>query len=53
MMKLAAPFCLLALAGCTVGPDYRPPAPASLQVPEAYAGPTGPPTAPADLSRWW
>ena len=53
MMKLAAPFCLLALAGCTVGPDYRPPAPASLQVPEAYAGPTGAPTAPADLSRWW
>ena len=52
MMKFAAPFCLLALAGCTVGPDYRPPATASLQVPGAYAGPSAQ-AEPADLSRWW
>ncbi len=43
----------LALTACTtVGPDYRPLAPAELAVPEAYAGPAAP-GVPADLSRWW
>ncbi|HEV8290781.1 MAG TPA: efflux transporter outer membrane subunit, partial [Tepidisphaeraceae bacterium] len=50
-------FLLLA-AGCTVGPDYRPPAPA---MPEAYgrSGSAGQPTThasttqPVSLARWW
>jgi multidrug efflux system outer membrane protein len=51
------------LAGCTVGPDYRPPAAASLGVPADYAPPVtaapGERTAgaaasvPADLAAWW
>jgi NodT family efflux transporter outer membrane factor (OMF) lipoprotein len=49
----------LLLAGCTVGPDYRPPAPASLGVPTTYTPPVTPPPrgepapAPADLATWW
>nr|AGU10815.1 Outer membrane efflux protein [uncultured organism] len=40
------------LGGCAVGPDYRPPAPAALGVPDAYsiASPTA---SPPDLSVWW
>jgi NodT family efflux transporter outer membrane factor (OMF) lipoprotein len=41
------------LAACTVGPDYRPPAPAALAVPDSYVGPGAAPAAAADLSRWW
>ena len=33
MRRFAAPLCVLALAACTVGPNYRPPAPAALSVP--------------------
>jgi outer membrane protein, multidrug efflux system len=52
----------LLLAGCTVGPNYRAPAPAALGVPAGYAPPvTASPASvpaeaaprPADLSAWW
>ena len=51
-MKVAAPLCVLALAACTVGPNYRPPGPAALAVPESYYGREAQP-APAELARWW
>ena len=41
----------IALAGCTVGPDYRPKAASELGVPDAYSV-TAAPT-PEDLTRWW
>ena len=41
----------LVLAACTVGPDYRPKAPAELGVPDAWSV-TAAPTR-ADLTRWW
>ncbi|WP_404710191.1 efflux transporter outer membrane subunit [Sphingomonas sp. MMS24-J13] len=40
------------LGGCAVGPDYRPPQTASLNVPAAYSVETVP-AAPVDLSLWW
>ncbi|MFL0415302.1 efflux transporter outer membrane subunit [uncultured Sphingomonas sp.] len=40
-----------ALAGCTVGPDYRPRAAAELGVPDAFSV-TAPPRR-EDLTRWW
>jgi NodT family efflux transporter outer membrane factor (OMF) lipoprotein len=54
----AGGFALL-LAGCTVGPDYHAPAPASLGVPDQYAPPVTARAAPppvgatADLAAWW
>ncbi|WP_306286391.1 TolC family protein, partial [Sphingomonas sp. Ant20] len=39
------------LAGCSVGPDYRPKAAAELGVPDAYS--VTPATSPEDLTRWW
>lgn len=48
----AAALSVFALAGCTLGPNYRPPAPSTLQVPEAWHQP-GAGTQSADLSRWW
>ncbi len=51
-MRVAAPLCALLLGACTVGPDYRAPAPASLSVPDAYYGRDAQP-APAELARWW
>ena len=48
----AAPaLAALALAGCTVGPDYRAKTPAELGVPTAYSVPA--PASPEDLTRWW
>jgi NodT family efflux transporter outer membrane factor (OMF) lipoprotein len=52
MRRFALCLATTSLAACTVGPNYRPPAPASLQVPDAWnqraaAG------EPADLSHWW
>jgi len=41
----------LAAAGCTVGPDYRPPAAAELAVPAGYSVRAAP--TPEDLTRWW
>src|SRR4051812_19828214 len=52
MRRFAAPLCVLALAACTVGPNYRPPPAGSLSVPETYyQRPAG--AQPADLARWW
>ncbi|GKS02538.1 RND transporter [Sphingomonas aquatilis] len=57
MVRLtASPFAApalaaLALAGCTVGPDYRAKTPAELGVPIAYSVPA--PASPEDLTRWW
>ncbi|WP_414884768.1 efflux transporter outer membrane subunit [Sphingomonas sp. Leaf412] len=42
---------MLALAGCTVGPDYKPRTTAELGVPAGYSVPAGP--TPEDLTRWW
>ncbi|MES2755575.1 MAG: efflux transporter outer membrane subunit [Pseudomonadota bacterium] len=43
-------LCAL-LAGCTVGPDYRPRTAAELGVPEGYSVPA--PATRGDLTRWW
>jgi len=51
-MRRFAPACVLILAACTVGPNYRPPAPATLSVPPTYYQRPAQPT-PADLARWW
>ena len=52
MRRSAAPLCVLLLAGCMVGPNYRPPAPAALSVPDTYYRRPAE-AAPADLARWW
>ena len=52
MRRFAAPLCILSLAACTVGPNYRPPPPASLSVPDTYYRRAAE-AAPADLARWW
>lgn len=54
-MKLVATSLLLALplsACATVGPNYRAPEAATLDIPEAYQGGAAQ-SAPADLARWW
>lgn len=43
----------LPLAGCTVGPGYRPAAPAALGVPGNYSVATPTVATPADLAAWW
>lgn len=59
MLSVRPPLSLAALlivpplmTGCTLGPDYRPPAPATLGVPAAYTAPVVPGARP-DLTRWW
>jgi len=52
MRRFAACLAIAALSACTVGPNYRPPAPASLQVPQAWDQRAAP-GEPADLSHWW
>jgi multidrug efflux system outer membrane protein len=52
MRRFAVPVSVFALAACTVGPDYRPPAPSSLSVPGAYYGRETQAEA-TDLARWW
>ncbi len=43
---------IVALAGCSVGPDYRAPPVAELGVPDAWSVPAG--AAPReDLTKWW
>lgn len=42
----------LSLAGCTVGPQYRPAAPAELGVPDAYSVAADQANR-EDLTRWW
>ena len=45
-------LCLtVALAGCTVGPNYRPATPAALGVPDVWSVTAAPST--EDLTRWW
>jgi NodT family efflux transporter outer membrane factor (OMF) lipoprotein len=41
---------ILLLGGCTVGPDYRPPA---IAVPATYAGDRSTARPASDISRWW
>lgn len=43
---------LVLLAGCTVGPDYRPPSLSELKVPAAFNA-AAPAPAEVDLARWW
>lgn len=51
--RLALPLGFAALlAGCSVGPDYRPSSAADLGVPGRYSVPT-PDTPREDLTRWW
>ncbi|HYI64064.1 MAG TPA: efflux transporter outer membrane subunit [Allosphingosinicella sp.] len=40
------------MAACTVGPNYRPPAPGALAVPDSYYDREAQ-AAPAELARWW
>ena len=57
--RLAPPLlAVMSLLGaCTVGPNYRPPAPATLGVPAAYATPapaaSTEPGARPDMQHWW
>ncbi len=53
--RAAAPALLAAaLSGCTVGPNYRPPDAAALQVPERFAAAPERPAMPqVDPIRWW
>ena len=43
---------VLPLQACMVGPNYKPPASASLGVPDAYSGPATTGALP-DISTWW
>lgn len=51
-MRVAVPLCALLLSACTVGPNYRAPAPAALSVPDSYFGRPAQ-ASPAELARWW
>lgn len=51
-MRVVAPLCAVLLGACTVGPNYRAPAPGALSVPNAYYGRAAQ-AAPADLATWW
>jgi multidrug efflux system outer membrane protein len=51
MRRATLATTLLALAGCTVGPDYQPRSASELGVPVAYSVPA-PPTR-EELARWW
>jgi len=52
MLKITLFFCVLTMAGCTVGPDYRP---QEANVPLAWTGTTTikATSAYADLINWW
>jgi NodT family efflux transporter outer membrane factor (OMF) lipoprotein len=52
MRRFAAPLGATLLAACTVGPNYAPPAPASLSVPDTYYHRPAE-GEPANLARWW
>jgi len=52
MRRFAAAMSIVALAGCTVGPNYRPPAASSLQVPDSWHQRAGEGQL-VDLSNWW
>ena len=52
-MKRLVPAAVaaLAVAGCSVGPDYQPQSAAALGVPASYSVPAAPSR--EDLTRWW
>ncbi len=53
MLKVTLFFCVLAMAGCSVGPDYHP---QEAKMPSAWAGTTASTKASAacaDLVHWW
>lgn len=52
MRRFASCLATVALSACTVGPNYHPPAPASLQLPQAWDQHAAP-GEPADLTHWW
>jgi len=59
MLRMRPPVALVValamptmLAACAVGPNYRPPAPATLSVPPSYATPAVAGER-GDLKRWW
>ena len=54
LTSLLAPVLIGGLSACTLGPDYRPPAPAALGVPNQFylaAGARAPTE--AELASWW
>ncbi|MEH3034989.1 MAG: efflux transporter outer membrane subunit [Sphingomonas adhaesiva] len=50
-LRHLVPLLSLGVAGCSVGPDYRPQTPAGLGVPAAFSVPAAPTR--EDLTRWW
>lgn len=51
MVRISVVLSVIALTGCTVGPDYRPKSPTDLGIPDAWSV-AAPPTS-EDLTRWW
>jgi outer membrane protein, multidrug efflux system len=51
LSRLAMPLAVLALAGCAVGPDYRPATSDTLGVPGQWSVPAR--TEPGQVDRWW
>lgn len=49
--RLAVPLAILALTGCTVGPDYHPTASQALGVPAQWSVPAR--AEPGQIDRWW
>src|SRR4051794_4825348 len=48
--KIAVSIAGMLLAGCSVGPNYEPPA---ANVPESYGATTQPTSTTLDLRQWW
>lgn len=46
-------LAIAALAGCSVGPDYRPPSIPALKVPQQFNAAAPADTGAVDLARWW
>lgn len=53
MARGSAGLMLLAVTGCTVGPDHRPPSAASLNLPGDFHAPSGDAADQAELATWW
>lgn len=52
MRRVLVSLCVLSMAGCTLGPNYRAPAPGALSVPDAYYQREAE-APPAELAHWW